>query len=55
MHHSTTRTLRAAFAWSLIPVRLIALLLRVVAWILDPNGGAPWNTGPIPKPIKKRH
>jgi len=55
MRHTTTSITRAMFSFGTIPLRLLALLLRIVAWALDPNGGAPWNTEPIVKfkPRKK--
>jgi len=50
MRHTSTSILRASLSFSAIPLRIIALVLRTIAWILDPNGGAPWNWGPIPRP-----
>ena len=49
MRHTSTSITRAMFSFGTIPLRLLALLLRIIAWALDPNGGAPWNSAPIHK------
>jgi hypothetical protein len=54
MRHTTTSFLRGAITWTLVPIRLVALILRTIAWIIDPQGGAPWNWGPIPRARRQR-
>jgi len=44
MRHTSTSFCRATLSFASIPIRIIALLLRILAWCLDPSGGSPWNT-----------
>jgi hypothetical protein len=54
MRHTSTSRARAVLSFAAIPLRLLALLLRILAWAIDPEGGAPWNSAAIVKALPRK-